>query len=61
MQAGHQDHRHRGNRLRLEVAPGRVGQPLVTGGDQIDPARRWAVVLDTGDLVFADTDELVPE
>jgi hypothetical protein len=26
-----------------------------------DPARRWAVALDTGDLVFADTDQLVPE
>ncbi|MEO3761034.1 hypothetical protein ABGB19_22465 [Mycobacterium sp. B14F4] len=26
-----------------------------------DPARRWAVRLDTGDLVFADTDQLVPE
>ena len=26
-----------------------------------DPARRWAVVLDSGTLVFADTDQLVPE
>ncbi len=25
------------------------------------PARRWAVVLDIGNLVFADTDQLVPE
>jgi hypothetical protein len=26
-----------------------------------DPARRWAVVLDAGTLVFLDTDQLVPE
>jgi len=26
-----------------------------------DPARRWAVVLDTGDLVFVDSDQLVVE
>jgi len=26
-----------------------------------DPARRWAVVLDTGDLVFVDSDQLVAE
>jgi hypothetical protein len=26
-----------------------------------DPARRWAVLLDTGSLVFADTDQLVLE
>ena len=26
-----------------------------------DPARRWAVVLDAGTLVFIDTDQLVPE
>ena len=38
-----------------------AGQAVDIGGHQIDPARRWAVVLDTGDLVFADTDELVPE
>jgi hypothetical protein len=32
------------------------------GGEHFaDPARRWAVVLDTGDLVFADTDQLVAE
>jgi hypothetical protein len=32
-------------------------------GDQhfADPARRWAVALDDGDLVFVDTDQLVPE
>ena len=26
-----------------------------------DPARRWAVLLDNGTLLFADTDQLVPE
>ncbi len=26
-----------------------------------DPARRWAVALDTGGLVFVDTDQLVAE
>ena len=26
-----------------------------------DPARRWAVTLDTGDLVFVDSDQLVAE
>jgi hypothetical protein len=32
-------------------------------GDQhfADPARRWAVALDDGGLVFVDTDQLVPE
>jgi hypothetical protein len=38
-----------------------AGQAVDIGDHQIDPARRWAVVLDTGGLVFADTDELVPE
>ena len=38
-----------------------AGQAVVIGGHQINPARRWAVVLDTGGLVFADSDELVPE
>lgn len=27
----------------------------------VDPARRWAVTLDTGDLVFVDSDQLVAE
>jgi hypothetical protein len=31
------------------------------GGQHIDPARRWAVVLDTGNLVFANTDQVVAE
>jgi hypothetical protein len=31
-------------------------------GDRIvGPARRWAVLLDTGALVFTDSDDLVPE
>jgi hypothetical protein len=39
-----------------------AGQAVEVGGHRIaDPARRWAVQLDTGDLVFADTDQLVAE
>jgi hypothetical protein len=38
-----------------------AGQAVDIGGCHIDPARRWAVVLDTGNLVFANTDELIPE
>jgi hypothetical protein len=39
-----------------------AGQAVDLGGHHITaPARRWAVVLDTGDLVFVNTDELVPE
>ena len=38
-----------------------AGQAVEIGGHHIDPARRWAVVLDTGDLVFVNTDELIPE
>ncbi len=26
-----------------------------------DPARRWAVLLDSGSLVFADSEQLVPD
>ena len=37
-------------------------QPVEIGGQRFaDPARRWAVVLDTGNLVFANTDQLVAE
>jgi hypothetical protein len=37
-------------------------QPVEIGGQRFaDPARRWAVVLDTGTLVFANTDQLVAE
>jgi hypothetical protein len=39
-----------------------AGQPVDIGGNHIaDPARRWAVMLDTGALVFTDTDQLLPE
>ena len=39
-----------------------VAQPVDLGGKHFaGPARRWAVALDTGDLVFADTDDLVPD
>lgn len=38
-----------------------AGQAVDVGGLHIDPARRWAVVLDTGNLVFASTDQLVAE
>ena len=39
-----------------------TAQAVEIGGQRFaDPARRWAVLLDTGNLVFADTDQLVPE
>jgi hypothetical protein len=39
-----------------------AGQPVEIGGQRFaDPARRWAVLLDTGNLVFANTDQLVAE
>ncbi len=39
-----------------------AAQAVDIGGKHFaDPARRWAVVLDTGSLVFANTDQLVPE
>ena len=39
-----------------------AAQPVDVGGKHFaDPARRWAVLLDTGDLVFANTDQLVAE
>jgi hypothetical protein len=39
-----------------------VAYPVDLGGKHFaDAARRWAVVLDSGNLVFADTDDLVPE
>ena len=38
-----------------------VAQSVDIGGEHFaDPARRWAVVLDSGTLVFADTDQLAP-
>jgi hypothetical protein len=33
----------------------------IRGEHFADPARRWAVQLDTGDLVFVNTDQLVAE
>ena len=27
----------------------------------VDPARRWAITLDTGDLIFVDSDQLAAE
>jgi hypothetical protein len=39
-----------------------VPQAVDIGGTHFaDPARRWAVLLDAGTLVFADTDQLLPE
>ena len=38
-----------------------AGQAVDLGGIHIDPARRWAVALDTGTLVFVNTDDLVAE
>ena len=36
--------------------------PVDLGGQHFaDPARRWAVALDTGGLVFLDSDQLVAE
>jgi hypothetical protein len=39
-----------------------AGYAVDIGSNRIaDPARRWAVMLDTGTLVFTDSDDLVPE
>jgi hypothetical protein len=39
-----------------------AGYAVDIGDNHIaDPARRWAVSLDTGALVFVDSDHLVPE
>jgi hypothetical protein len=39
-----------------------AGQAVDIGSKRIvDPARRWAVMLDTGELVFIDTQHLVAE
>lgn len=39
-----------------------VSQAVEIGGHHFaDPARRWAVLLDTGNLVFVNTDQLIPE
>jgi len=39
-----------------------AAQPVEIGGQHFaDPARRWAVQLDTGSLVFVETAQLVAE
>ena len=38
-----------------------AGQAVDIGSCHIDPARRWAVQLDTGNLVFVNTNQLVPD
>ncbi|WP_424071378.1 hypothetical protein [Mycobacterium sp.] len=38
-----------------------VGHAVDIGERIVDPARRWAVVLDAGGLVFVDSDQLVAE
>jgi hypothetical protein len=39
-----------------------TAQAVDIGGNHFaDPARRWAVLLDAGTLVFADTDQLLLE
>ena len=38
-----------------------AGQAVDFDGCHIAPARRWAVQLDTGNLVFVNTDHLVPD
>jgi hypothetical protein len=38
-----------------------AGQGVDIGGRRfVEPARRWAVQLDNGDLVFVDSDQLAP-
>jgi hypothetical protein len=37
-----------------------LGQTVDIGDRIVAPARRWAVQLDTGELVFVDTDQLAP-
>jgi hypothetical protein len=39
-----------------------AGQGVEIGGQRIaEPGRRWAVQLDSGDLVFVDSDQLAPD
>ena len=38
-----------------------AGLAVDLGGCHIAPARRWAVQLDTGNLVFVNSDQLAPE
>ena len=46
----------------VEDFGGTAGHPVDIGEHHIaDPARRWAVTLDTGDLIFVDSDQLIAE
>jgi hypothetical protein len=46
----------------VEDFGGLAGQPVDIGENHIvGPARRWAVALDAGGLVFVDSDQLVAE
>jgi hypothetical protein len=38
-----------------------AGHAVNIGSRIVDPARRWAVMLDTGNLVFVDSDQLAVE
>ena len=38
-----------------------MGQAVDIGSRHIAPARRWAVQLNNGNLVFVNTDQLVPD
>jgi len=38
-----------------------AGHAVDIGDRLVGPARRWAVTLDAGGLVFVDSDQLVPE
>ena len=38
-----------------------AGQAVDIGDRIVDPARRWAVVLDAGGLVFVDSDQLAAD
>jgi hypothetical protein len=38
-----------------------AGQAVTVGDHRIAPARRWAVQLDSGNLVFVNTDDLLAD
>ena len=38
-----------------------AGEAVDIGNCHIDPARRWAVQLNTGNLAFVNTNQLVPD
>ena len=69
-------HAHLAVNMRVRVYPGTdaeclgvivedfgelAGHGVEIGAIHIDPARRWAVQLDTGTLVFVNTDHLVTD